>query len=553
MTGPTRRIGRYDNAEKIGQGGFATVYRAADAEHGREVAIKVIHGALGETEKRRFDRERQTMGRLGAHPNIIPLHDSGYTEDGEAFIVMELAAGGSLQQRLTSTGPLDWTEAVSIMVGIARAADAAHSHGVLHRDIKPDNILIDAFDNPKLSDFGIAAVTSNATATTSTSATLAHAAPELLDGQQPSPAVDIYAIGSTLHNLMTGQAPFVRVGDETVTGLITRTLSSPPPDLRPLGVPDHVARIVERAMAKEPAQRQASAAELADALEDSLTGKRVATETTPLPPAISANDTQVAPRYQPSSPVHQPSSGEATKGSNRTLMAVVGAVLALAVGIGAMIALTARSTGETSETSETSEMIADDGSEATSPTTAPPSTSTTTSTTTTSATTTSATTTSTTTIVEVDLTASSSAVASSEAPDGVDACGEETGFGADNVLDTNPTTAWRTPGAGVGEVLDISLNSTKAVTRVGLIPGYAKVDPCDGVDRFTQNRRITTVRWTVGDTVIEQNFNADQAVMQFVTMPEPVITDFVLVEIVSTTEDGGRDFTAISDIAITGG
>ena len=270
MAAHTRDIARFKNATLIGRGGFGSVYRASDDEHGRAVAIKVLQGSLGETERRRFDRERQTMGRLGAHPNIVPVHESGYTEQGEGYIVMELAAKGSVGDRLEREGALPWREAVSIIVAIARAAQAAHDQGVLHRDIKPDNILIDAYDNPRLTDFGIAAVASNATATTSTTATIAHAAPEVLHGLPPTPSVDIYALGSTLYNLIIGRPPFQEPGDHGVPAMITRALSQPPPDLRRFGLPGAVAEIAERALAKESGSRQASAAQLADQLQGAL-------------------------------------------------------------------------------------------------------------------------------------------------------------------------------------------------------------------------------------------------------------------------------------------
>lgn len=298
MSPQTRTIGRFSDATLIGRGGFGAVYMADDAEHGRKVAIKVLPGTLGDTERRRFDRERQTMGRLGSHPNIIPVHESGYTDDGEGYIVMELASGGSLGDRLDQSGPLGWDEALDIAVAIAGAAQAAHDQGVLHRDIKPDNILIDAYGNPRLTDFGIAAVASNATATTSTTATLAHAAPELLNGQTSTVAVDIYAIGSTFYNLVMGRPPFMQEEDLGVTPMIGRALTQPPPDLRPLGVPPAVAAVVERSMAKEAGGRQRTAAELADELRAAKDGPG---ETVVAPPGDepSAEATMVSPAPLP--------------------------------------------------------------------------------------------------------------------------------------------------------------------------------------------------------------------------------------------------------------
>ncbi|MGI9612012.1 MAG: protein kinase domain-containing protein [Acidimicrobiales bacterium] len=299
MAAHTRDIGRFKNATLIGRGGFGAVYQASDAEHGREVAIKVLQGTLGDTERRRFDRERQTMGRLGSHPNIVPVHESGYTDQGEGYIVMSLATKGSVADRLERDGTLPWNDAVSIIIAIARAAQAAHDQGVLHRDIKPDNILVDAYDNPRLTDFGIAAVASNATATTSTTATIAHAAPEVLHGLPPTAAIDIYALGSTLYNLILGRPPFQEPDDHGVPAMITRALSQPPPDLRLYGVPDTVAAIAERALAKEANARQATAAQLADELDAAL----LATSTGNVPPpgGSAAPPTTIAGGAQPPS------------------------------------------------------------------------------------------------------------------------------------------------------------------------------------------------------------------------------------------------------------
>ncbi len=306
MAARTRAIGRFGNAELIGRGGFGAVYRAEDVEHGRQVAIKVLPGNLDETERRRFDRERQTMGRLGSHPAIIPVHESGYTEAGEGYIVMELASGGSLRDRLDREGPIPWREAAEVAIAIAGAAQAAHDQGVLHRDIKPDNILIDGYGNPRLTDFGIAAVAGNATATTSTTATLAHAAPEVLEGQTSTAAVDVYAIGSTFANLVLGRPPFHLPEDVGVTPMIGRALTQPPPDLTAHGVPAAVAAVIARSLAKEAAGRQPSAAQLAAELRSALDGVALAGggALAPAPVEPPAGRTQFAapPAHHPGDP-----------------------------------------------------------------------------------------------------------------------------------------------------------------------------------------------------------------------------------------------------------
>lgn len=256
----------YEFEEVIGRGGFAVVYRAQDITHARLVAIKVINGSLNEAELRRFDRERRAIGRLTSHPNVVPVFDSGSTTEGESYLVLEYEPGGSLGDRILATGPIVWPEAAKIIDGVASAVEAAHAIGVRHRDIKPENMLVSEYGVVKLADFGIASVSSGATATTATSFTLAHSPPEALKGAEPTDAVDIYSLASTFHHLVSGSAPFARPEDEGVAALIGRLISEDPPRLTNWGIPAPVEAVIRRAMSKEPKDRQSSAAEFREDL-----------------------------------------------------------------------------------------------------------------------------------------------------------------------------------------------------------------------------------------------------------------------------------------------
>ncbi|MGI9017768.1 MAG: protein kinase domain-containing protein [Euzebya sp.] len=257
---------------RIGSGGFGTVYQAEDEEHARTVAVKLLAApvAIGEAGGA-FDRERRAMGMLSSHPNIVVVYRSGMTIDARPYIVMDYLAGGSLADRLR-TGPVPWAEAATIGVKIAGALATAHALNIIHRDVKPANILITSWGEPKLGDFGIARI-AGATATSgATSASLAHAAPEVLDGKRATFASDVYSLASTLYELMAGTAPFVRPSDDSVVPIIARILTQKPPDLRILGVPSTLASTLERAMDKDPLIRPSADAfgiELASLLRHS--------------------------------------------------------------------------------------------------------------------------------------------------------------------------------------------------------------------------------------------------------------------------------------------
>ncbi|HUG85123.1 MAG TPA: serine/threonine-protein kinase, partial [Euzebya sp.] len=262
----------FDSLAEIGRGGFGVVYRAPQPGFAREVAIKVLtvpSATLDERSRRRFETETATTGRLSGHPHIITLHQAGFTEAGQPYLVMAFMGGGSLGERLRTTGPISWQEATDIAVRIAGALATAHEAGIVHRDVKPDNILIDDFGAPVLSDFGIASVTSNeaVTATGQITATVAFSPPEVLDGGRPGPLADVFALAATTFALITGHPPFSRPDDESFAQVIARMMREDAPDLGAHGVPPPVAAAIARGLARAPEARTHSIVALGQDLQ----------------------------------------------------------------------------------------------------------------------------------------------------------------------------------------------------------------------------------------------------------------------------------------------
>lgn len=260
----------YADIVEVARGGFGVVYKARHLQLNRTVAIKVLSQLHGdEHATRRWERECRAMGALSWHPNIVVVYDLGTTVEGDPFLAMEYLDRGSLADRLVNLGPLPWEEAVNMVIQVAGALQAAHDAGVLHRDLKPENVLLGLYGEAKLSDFGLATSENTvATAAGMASFTIAHASPEALRGERVGVPGDVYSLGSTLFHLLAGHPPFLRASDENVLAAVTRVINDPVPDLRGLGVPDQVASVVEAAMAKDPAARPATPADLGRALQD---------------------------------------------------------------------------------------------------------------------------------------------------------------------------------------------------------------------------------------------------------------------------------------------
>jgi serine/threonine-protein kinase PknK len=256
----------YADLEEIGRGGSATVYRAWQEQFQRRVALKIL--AVDMTDRRaqqRFERERALTGRLTGHPHVVRVFDAGFVKGRRPYLAMEYFERGSLADRITARGPLDLPEALRVAVKVSGALETAHRARILHRDIKPQNILVSRYGEPALADFGIATLVSLDMSVTGTM-TPVHAAPELLEGDAPSPASDIYALGSTIFTLLAGSAPFLGPPGEGVLTQLMRIMAS---ELPPLDRPDvsiSLRDVLRRSMAKTPGARYDSAADLGEAL-----------------------------------------------------------------------------------------------------------------------------------------------------------------------------------------------------------------------------------------------------------------------------------------------
>ncbi len=259
---------RYRLVELLGQGGMATVYRARDSKLERDVAIKVLRPEYGTDPDflARFRLEAQAAASL-RHPGIVAVYDYGTDAIGP-YIVMELVDGEDLASLLRRRGPLPPTRAAALVAQAARALDAAHQRGLVHRDVKPGNILVTADDRVQVADFGIALVLAESAMTMpgTTMGSVHYFSPEQARGEPATPASDIYGLGIVLYELLTGKRLWT--GD-SAAAVATARLSSPAPSpsaIRP-DIPPELEAITRKALAPEPDDRFSSAKAMAEALE----------------------------------------------------------------------------------------------------------------------------------------------------------------------------------------------------------------------------------------------------------------------------------------------
>lgn len=252
---------RYEIIEKIGSGGMSDVYRAKDHSLGRDVAIKVLKSDFAQDSSfvTKFRAEAQSAAAL-EHPNIVNIYDVG-SEDGLYYIVMEYIEGITLKQYIAKKGRLGYNEALSIAIQMARGIEAAHNKGIVHQDIKPQNIIISKEGKVKVTDFGIARAANSNTIHAGSMGSVHYVSPEQARNGFVSYASDIYSLGIVMYEMVTGRVPFD--GDTPVAIAIQHIQSqmTPPEEIVP-GLPIAVSRIIEKCTMKSPERRYASASEL---------------------------------------------------------------------------------------------------------------------------------------------------------------------------------------------------------------------------------------------------------------------------------------------------
>jgi serine/threonine protein kinase len=563
----------------IGRGGMGSVYLAEQEFPRRKVALKLLAADLFEDEsfRERFARESEAAASID-HPNIVPVYGAGESDDC-LFIAMRYVEGSDLAGLLRQTGPLPPEHALSIVTQAASALDAAHARGLIHRDIKPGNILVASGVGPEgtghvyLSDFGLAKVAfqSSLTRPGDFVGTLYYAAPEQIEGKDLDARTDVYALGCVLFESLTASPPYDKPSEAAV---MSAHLFEPPPTVtsRRADLPPAVDAVVAKAMAKSPDERYPSAGALAAAARDALRTAPErpmdvpgATMLAGAPPAAAPTAPQAPPPSAPTAATPPQPPAEAPTAPHgppaptdpwpaqpypygqppyyggpptppprdRRWLAPVGLLLGLLIGAGiaaGAVLLTRDGDGGTTVSGATPTQQQQPPPPTAPPPPPPP--------------------TSPPAEPSAPIQATGATASSTDAP-ATDACGARTTFDAANAIDSKPETAWGTPGNGVNQTLTITLPGAVRVTRIGLIPGYAKVDRCDQADRFFENRRVRAVRYvflTDGSTQT-QTFE-DRSAAQFVDVD--VVTDSVQIEILETTQPGTRDRTAISEVEILG-
>jgi serine/threonine protein kinase len=482
----------------LGHGAMGVVYVARQDSPARRVALKLIAPAFADDEafRRRFLREATAAAAI-EHPHILPVYAAGES-NGILFIAMRLVDGQDLGEILRGSNELPLERVARIIRQIGEALDAAHARGLVHRDVKPGNVLVthqpdgEDADFCYLTDFGVSTWTASSAATITMTGqmvgTASYVAPEQIEGGNVDGRADLYSLGCVLYECLTGRPPFS--GRQAAAILYAHLHEEPPPpsSIRP-DLPAGVDDVTNRALRKAPGERYASCRELTHDLDGALAGTNSPRAKVPLATAPSRAS---APR----------SVGRSTTWA---VVAVVATVIIVAVAGAAFLALRDRGPAPSASSSVAAPSLIREGVQVT---------------------------------------------ASSTAPSSTDAAGDPVTYVPANVIDGNVQTAWRTPGDGHGQWVTLIFDNPIDVVRIGLIPGYAKTDPQTGANRFLQDRIIKAVAYQIpGLPNTPQTFEP-LPVPQFV--PLRVTTSQITVKILATTAAGGLDYTAISEIYVYG-
>lgn len=488
-------VAGYTIESVLGQGGMGIVYLARQRSPERRVALKLINPAIADDAlfRARFLREATAAAAID-HPHVLPVYDAGEA-DGVLFITMRLVDGKDLRALLREPERLELDRIATIVGQVGEALDAAHARGLVHRDVKPGNILVAAKAEPGdqdfcyLTDFGVSAWMTSSAATMTSSGQMVgsanYAAPEQIEAKAVEPAADLYSLGCVLYECLTGRAPFA---GRSPAATLYAQLHEPPvaPSSFRRELPPGVDAVVEHALQKEPSARYASGRGLSADLRAALGGR-------------------------PTEPFSKPDvPGPRSRARGRWMAAAVAAIVAIATAAG--IGLAAR------------DHAGAPPSPSPSPSAPAP--------------------------IPERILEGVQVTASSVAPPRTDAGGNTVTYLPSNVIDGDVGTAWRTPGNGRGETLTLLFDRPVNIVQVGMIPGYAKIDPVTSANRFLQDRIITNVRWSIpGIPATEQQFRPDP-VPQLVRVN--AVTTQITVKIVGTTRAGGLDYTAISEIYVYG-
>ncbi|BBH63590.1 hypothetical protein ACTI_02750 [Actinoplanes sp. OR16] len=331
MPQPGELLGaRYRLDDRLAAGGMGEVWRATDMVLGRPVAVKTLLAGYADDAgfRSRFQHEARAMASL-RHAGVVPVYDFGDTGDG-AYLVMARVDGRPLNERIAERGPLGPAETMSVVTQAARALAAAHEAGIVHRDVKPGNLIIEPDGTVVLVDFGVARSANSVTLTGAREVvgTALYIAPEQVSKQTTGPSADIYALGVVAYHCLAGHPPFV--GDNPLAVALQHVSEEPPP--LPDTVPAPVRDLVTRALEKDPADRFPSAAAMADAAAALITVEGdAAAATAVLAPALSRTVTDLPAPPPPPPPAPRP---------RRRNLALLSGLLAALLGVGTLIAVT---------------------------------------------------------------------------------------------------------------------------------------------------------------------------------------------------------------------